>query len=567
MKLKDNHLTVPTITDDEHIYSALARLAFSLGLSMLQFSEALFKMYLIDPHSSKIVAMVEDLDEALRHIPFHYQSSTMEPEKQKALKEKYGRGERVWIESKLIPNWPSLSYCPLCLREDIKEHGIPYFHVTHQVEGVCCPKHGVSLIPYNYKKKGLICPVLTLSDYQEPVFEDSAFAGACALLPEFTGLNREILADAYNYFFIEEKGYIGNNHTVDSKKVYRDIESMYERERLEHLGALPHDVANFNWISRICRKSTKAIIPVIYHLLVWNCYGLNKEKILEYAKKYREKQKEETLRPCLVKSCPGNGRQVAIMSGIRYFKCDVCGTIYNNKFFQEFGEPVREEIRMRKENGQSIPRISREMGIYREHIRDILKGGPGKAAVTGRLKKFREAATQYKTRKELKEKNGTAYLWLRQFDPDYLDSLFPKKVNKPVPRTYSREELDRRDKEMSERLLKDLGLLLNGGQISKTRLLREGYIPQKFNKEKYPKTWEITELIVEDMKEYHERINDGILEEWVETELLINAPEHMKDKEQARQAVNEAMKAYRETVLEHVPEIYDTLFPGMEEEP
>ncbi len=41
----------------------------------------------------------------------------------------------------------SLKYCPHCAREDIKKHGVAYWHRTHQVPGIeACHLHGYWLI-------------------------------------------------------------------------------------------------------------------------------------------------------------------------------------------------------------------------------------------------------------------------------------------------------------------------------------------------------------------------------------------------------------------------------------
>ena len=41
---------------------------------------------------------------------------------------------------------PFLRLCPACVRSDLKEHGVPYFHRAHQLKSRACDKHGLLLL-------------------------------------------------------------------------------------------------------------------------------------------------------------------------------------------------------------------------------------------------------------------------------------------------------------------------------------------------------------------------------------------------------------------------------------
>ncbi len=54
---------------------------------------------------------------------------------------------------------PELRFCPVCIEEDIKQYGISYWHVMHQLPGVtACLKHGVVLHSYQRQRRVLVKP-------------------------------------------------------------------------------------------------------------------------------------------------------------------------------------------------------------------------------------------------------------------------------------------------------------------------------------------------------------------------------------------------------------------------
>ncbi len=52
-----------------------------------------------------------------------------------------------------IKAFPTLKICPECMKEDIENFGVAYFHRAHQLSGVCaCHKHGVPLHEFKGKR-------------------------------------------------------------------------------------------------------------------------------------------------------------------------------------------------------------------------------------------------------------------------------------------------------------------------------------------------------------------------------------------------------------------------------
>ena len=146
----------PTPYPGELLYGILRRYYMSSGIrehslvkQQLFGSKAGIKMATLYPNAA-IHAVLSQLPEGvydgrdmiLHHTPFPYYTRMYSVNEREALLDDLlqGRGKTPTHLWKTFPRGDyALRYCPLCVEEDARIYGEPYYHVEHQIplSGVC----------------------------------------------------------------------------------------------------------------------------------------------------------------------------------------------------------------------------------------------------------------------------------------------------------------------------------------------------------------------------------------------------------------------------------------------
>lgn len=118
----------------------------------------------------------------LEHTLFKYYARFLPLSKRKNVFQRALRNEPFLSQHLPIPlntNTSCLRYCPICVKEDRATYGEAYIHATHTIpEIITCPKHCCKLIPVEFIREKInntsFTPIeISITDLTEDIFEES----------------------------------------------------------------------------------------------------------------------------------------------------------------------------------------------------------------------------------------------------------------------------------------------------------------------------------------------------------------------------------------------------------
>jgi predicted transcriptional regulator len=175
----------------------------------------------------------------------------------------------------------NLFYCPLCIEEDIKTTGEPFFHRSHQLEGIMtCHKHGCYLKAYkpysaNYSKARYIRLTKDMIDNPEPEWPEKEIAhwlNELALISKtFISVERERLTfgivSSGIRTMLDIRGY-RNNKTIKQSAFCSDLKEYYGTHLLKILRSDFDTQCNYEWPRELTRSPRHIIHPIRYILVI-----------------------------------------------------------------------------------------------------------------------------------------------------------------------------------------------------------------------------------------------------------------------------------------------------------
>ena len=194
-----------------------------------------------------------------------------------------------------IPNPRWLRFCPLCLREDERRYGEPYWHRSHQVPGVhVCHRHQMMLLD---TRVGLgeggsrqsfeplaaaveSCPP-RLREARGGIHNQWLAETAHQLLnrPEFTAVHRDDSLHALYRYHLYQQGFATTLGRLHCAHLLRSFLHRYGKEFLSSLRCDISPGDSSNWLLTLLRKPHKASHP-IHHLLLINFLQLDLASVL-----------------------------------------------------------------------------------------------------------------------------------------------------------------------------------------------------------------------------------------------------------------------------------------------
>lgn len=172
-----------------------------------------------------------------------------------------------------------LYYCPLCIEDDIKAVGEPYFHRKHQLEGVMiCYMHGCFLEEYKpySEKTSNARPVRLIKDLLDnhlPKWPEKKIAN---WLNEIALISDAIVATSYQQLtyeiisinirrLLELRGYLTKNDCVRQNIFCSDLKNYYGTELLSFLRCDFGD-QRYEWPRELAKGPKHTIHPIRYIL-------------------------------------------------------------------------------------------------------------------------------------------------------------------------------------------------------------------------------------------------------------------------------------------------------------
>ncbi|MGG6313112.1 TnsD family Tn7-like transposition protein [Paenibacillus macerans] len=387
--------------------------------------------------------------------------------------------QHAGLTRSLIRSKTQLFLCPLCLKEDINSVGEPYWHRAHQLPGVLvCYKHNVMLHSSCPICKGNFCFTTTNEICITPTFcasghdlsltfqnhDENLFIVAV----ESYGLLRGIISDNTTIIqqkylqVLRDKGHI-NKLRISVIDHHLLMEQFFKRFSPEFLKDISVDIPQFDnkqsWFRKIIRyQYTKNIHP-LYHLLVMVFLSDSIESFLNINIK---KDFNAGGWPCLNVACRFY-RKIAIdrvtlnyrkgnVRPLGVFECRYCGFTYSRvgpdkkrddiykihhilKTGDLWDKKWEELIKVAK----GVKYLQRELKVSGTFILKKLRESNVTHLLGGRedfviaRKTIRERFTIFlkenksTSRTELAKKNGRDYLWLRNYDREWLEKKIARK--------------------------------------------------------------------------------------------------------------------------------------------
>ena len=287
----------PALLVDELLCSYLARLAAFNGLGTTRF----YEYFIGRPGTLPITDLPANLtslqkrldqnspfdsviDMILRATIYPYHRVFLSPERNQAVMKALRRGHRNNPKATLgrLANRfganPTLRFCPVCVQDDYKSLGSPYWRRTHQLPGVvACPHHGCCLQVLDsafgiVHRTQLLLPPLGTSDFDlspaSPIQQEFATLSSQLLRPGLGPHNPNARADAY-YAAAISKGFYAHGHlnfadlAIELRTFYDDFIHFQHRERLLSTAKTP-----LAWLRPLFCRPYRSCHPICHLLLI-----------------------------------------------------------------------------------------------------------------------------------------------------------------------------------------------------------------------------------------------------------------------------------------------------------
>lgn len=399
----------------------------------------------------------------MEHTAYPYFAHFMTEEHAKSLYEAIISDKPTVLESETgssssrlgIPNYHS--YCPLCAEEDIKAHGVAYWHQIHSLPGVsACLFHKCQLIRSRKQPKILATPDLRQIEVADASENEILFARLSANLCQEFNENPSPDQQIESYRRqLDSAGYITASGYVRQGKLLEDIGYFWaDLLQLPDFKNVRTGAANGkeqNFIKDLLRSVTKRTHPVKHILLqgfLNNCTF--KEETPQPKNNHIPCNKvstgDEKGTIALLKSGISLSKTAA-QSGVSYYTVRKLAKQHNinHRSRPKKTTPEQETAALvLLKTGLSMKKVGDQVGLAESTVDNLLISHPEIRAARRKLKKshFAEKLSQLRkqalsiikqnpkmTRKELTESFSDVFIWLKNNDKDWLYRQLPKPVS------------------------------------------------------------------------------------------------------------------------------------------
>lgn len=172
----------------------------------------------------------------------------------------------------------NLKYCPVCVKNEVKIYGEPYWHREHQVFGsiVCHLHHAVletTELPVFGRNRQVFYQITPEICKKEPQYHNDrrkseALVKIAKEINTLCNCKVNLSLDDFKNrlkVILYERGYFLPNRYTHMKKLVNDVREYYSDEVLELIGC---SLENQNWIKAICNPATNVGQPTHIILLL-----------------------------------------------------------------------------------------------------------------------------------------------------------------------------------------------------------------------------------------------------------------------------------------------------------
>lgn len=308
----------PILYDDEILYSVIARYhAYSSNIDYKDTIQELFSsVNLVSTieFQSRLKSLQNNLPANLgitdsllihNHTLYPFYAPFLPRLRKRQIEQKMKNTDGKGIKSQIgfvagsICKKEGLTYCPMCIDEDIKEHGEAYFHRVHQAEGVMvCPEHNCMLKTYPVsisnvsRLKFIMLEPSIVKDYglefignpKLNKLKDVAVGVKYLLNTSLDNYDQKKIHKKYKQL-LNEKGFTTTGGHIKQKELYEAFKAFYSDELLDALQSNIEFDNEYNWLKVALREKNRVVHPIRNILLIlFLCHDIEmffEDKLIE----------------------------------------------------------------------------------------------------------------------------------------------------------------------------------------------------------------------------------------------------------------------------------------------
>ncbi|MCM3006707.1 TnsD family transposase [Priestia koreensis] len=466
---------------------------------------------------------------------------------------------KLGITASKIKSPKFLRYCSECFREDELKHGEPYWHRTHQIEGVeICPIHNSSLIksdiPTSQRKNkheyfrlksenGCINHIKQLKSGDSPLFEHYKFIAEQTYYLINSKIEPFGLENLSKFYVVklQEKGLATISGGIRWRELVSEFNHYYGEEILDYLDSLVKDDQKDTWLHKMFRKPKVSCHP-LRHILLLGFLGETISSMVLSIKSVNYEPFGSGPWPCLnkvanhyqkpvINSCSVT-RDYRSRTPIGTFSC-ICGFVYSRKGpdkfkddtykigrIKEFGHVWENKLNELAKMELSLRKKAELLGVDPMTVkRKLFSQENEKSAVSCNLTTRSEYRKKWigilheninKSITEIREGHSKIYFWLYRNDNEWLRNHYPKEKFTKGP-SIKRVDWNERDQETAFRVEAIAKAILSESnnliRVTKNEIGRRlGNLGSLYkNIDKMPKTKQVISEVVEPLEDFQVR--------------------------------------------------------------
>lgn len=407
-----------------------------------------------------------------------------------------------------------LSYCPLCVDDDINNLGFAYWHINHQIPGVqVCFKHHIQLhsLPAGdgRRDRTLVLPPLC-NESKEPATPSKIKLADFA--SDLLSLSKLMALDYRNIYrrLLEDKALIcSGSGRLKMRDIVEELKNYWRELPFSDDTAqagVPSALADFEYIGRILRKKTHASCHPTKHVLLacWLTDGdinnllktLATQSLQSPLATIESTEVDRLIISQLQHGVSLNKIEKESCKSRTYIRrlCEL-NRIKHRSNSSSYSEEVRRNILIKAMYGINRHSIADSAGVSVGYVEQVISNEPNMVRWRKHLKTQKKVMAASETLKQLVSKHPelcktklrehaqAEFALLYHHNPVLLNSLMPA-PQKPKPYSKNWRQED-------ERLHAALSDLPDFGNMSITEIDRKinGHGNLLRRKDKLPKTW------------------------------------------------------------------------------
>ncbi len=482
------------------------------------------------------------------YLPF------MDPEKKKTVLAcvKGDGGKKLYVMTGMAAGGlcrkNGLYYCPICVKVDTDKYGEPYFHRTHQLEGIfVCHKHRCLLKEYpvalnqvsriafiRFEKDAVdLTPEYEKDERISEIIISIAEQAYWLLSKNSIDIN---IIHHNIMILLDEKGYLTQTGRVQQRYLCESLHRFYGKEILNIFESNFSIDEDHTWVRTMTRKMQKDMHPLRYilfaNILCGHISGLFAHRVRCYVKNVPEKQNRFNDKWHVKLAACINRGSYSLRGLAKEMLCDPKTLLKH-----------AEQIGLRE-------KINSDMKVY------IPKGTPD-ILLDENVKAIKEYIKKNPrcSRKDIRVQCSKHYTRLYRHDRKQLDALLPEPLDKSLLKPTQKVDWHQRDKDLLEKAKEIYEKLVNSDtkrRISKWLIIREMNLQSlPYWLEKLPMVNEFIENACETVEDYQLRRVDKICSMMLQENYSVKPWEVMRRAGLRSDVSDTVKKRIEENILKH----------------